>query len=100
MTASDVVRYVSIIALGFLGFLTFIYAATIVGLMWVESGHCNCWQLPVGLYVLALIGILFIVALISEGIDAQPDVEWLLANRREAVVIALITLLIIILILL
>jgi ABC-type multidrug transport system fused ATPase/permease subunit len=44
MTAADVARFALIVALGFFAFVTFVFAATIVGLMWLESSRCNCWQ--------------------------------------------------------
>jgi hypothetical protein len=101
MTAADVARFALIVALGFFAFVTFIFAATIVGLMWLESSRCNCWHLPVGLYVLALLGIFFLVSIIREAVDAQPVFEGWIENQtyREILIIVLIFLLVILLIL-
>jgi hypothetical protein len=99
MTGADVARFALIIALGFFAFLTFIFASTVVGLMWLESSQCKCWELPVGIYVLALIGILFLISITSEIIDAWPELEWLVDHRRDAVIVTVIFLIIIILIL-
>lgn len=98
MTAADVARFALIIGLGVLAFITFIVAATIVGLMWVESSHCNCVHYPVGLYVLGLIGIFIIASLINESLYVQPVFEDWLKNQREALIVSLIFLLVVILI--
>ena len=104
MSGADVGRYFLVIALGIFAFLTFLYAGTIVGLMWLESSYCNCLYFPVGLYILALLAILLIVTMISEAIDAPLIVqEWINkqkpAELQEASIIGLIFLVVMILIL-
>jgi len=101
MTGADLGRFALIVALGFLAFLTFLYAGTIVGLMWLESSRCNCLHLPVGLYVLALLWILFIASMISEGVDLLPSTfqKWV-DEHRNSLIIALIFIFVIFLILL
>jgi hypothetical protein len=42
MEPADIARMALIVTLGFLAFITFLIAGTIVGLMWLESSHCNC----------------------------------------------------------
>ncbi|NJM33826.1 MAG: hypothetical protein HC850_02960 [Rhodomicrobium sp.] len=95
---ADVARFALIIALGFLAFVTFIVAATIIGLMWVESSHCNCVHYPVGLYVLGLLGIFFIASIIHESLDVQPVFEGWMKNQREALIVGLIFIFVILLI--
>jgi hypothetical protein len=104
MTGADVGRFVLLIALGMFAFLAFLYAGTIVGLMWLESSYCNCLYFPVGLYVLALLAILAIATMISEAIDMPMIVQgWVdrqkHAELQEAFIIALIFIVIMILIL-
>ncbi len=99
MTAADVGRFVLIIALGFLAFVTFLFATTIVGSMWLEASRCKCLHLPVGLYVLGLIGILLTASIIVESFDAQPYIETLLKKQRDVVIAAVIFVIVIILIL-
>jgi hypothetical protein len=69
--------------------------------MWLESSRCNCWHLPVGLYVLGLLGIFFLVSIIRESLDVQPVFEGWIENQsqREALIIVLIFFLVIFLIL-
>ncbi len=100
MTAADVARFALIIALGFFAFLAFLFAGTIVGLMWLEASRCNCLSLPVGLYVLALLGIFMFVTMIQEGLEIQPIFEGWLEHQREALIIGLIFAFVILLILL
>jgi hypothetical protein len=90
MEPADIARMALIVTLGFLAFITFLIAGTIVGLMWLESSNCNCIHFPVGLYVLALLGILLLASMISESLDAPPVFEGWLNNQREALIVALI----------
>lgn len=104
MTGADVGRFVLLIALGIFAFLAFLYAGTIVGLMWLESSYCNCLYFPVGLYVLALLAILVIATMISEAIDMPVIVQgWVdkqkPAELQEAFIIGLIFIVVMILIL-
>lgn len=96
---TDVARFALIIALGFLAFLIFLTAGTILGLMWVESSYCNCVHYPIGLYVLGLLGILFIASMIGESVDAPPVFEEWAKNQREALIAAVIFLIVVILLL-
>jgi len=105
MTSADVGRFLLLVALGILAFITFLFAATIVGLMWLESSDCGCLHFPVGLYVLALVGILLLATIISEAIDLPTVMnEWVKkqqpAQLREALAIALVFVVVIFLILL
>ena len=100
MATADIARLALIFTLGILALITFLIAGTIVGLMWLESSRCNCVHFPVGLYVLGLLGILFIASLISESLDAPPVFEGWLENQREALIIALIFLFVVILLIL
>ncbi|MGB0084534.1 MAG: hypothetical protein WBP94_04060 [Rhodomicrobiaceae bacterium] len=98
MTVNDVARFALIIVVGILAFITFIVASTIVGLMWAEASRCNCANYPVGLYVLGLLGIFFIASIISESLDIQPVFEDWMENQREAVIVAAIFLIVVLLI--
>jgi hypothetical protein len=95
---ADIARFALIIGLGFLAFVTFIVAATIIGLMWVESSHCNCVHYPIGMYVLGLLGIFFLASIIRESFDVQPIFEGWMKNQREAVIVGLIFLFVVFLI--
>lgn len=99
MEPGDIARMALIITLGILAFITFLVASTIVGLMWLESSHCNCVHFPVGLYVLALLGILFLGSIIVESLVIPLVFEAWLAFRREVVIMALIFLFVVILVL-
>ncbi|WP_088346933.1 MULTISPECIES: hypothetical protein [Rhodomicrobium] len=96
---TDVARFALIIALGFLAFVIFLTAGTILGLMWVESISCNCVNYPIGLYVLGVLGLLFFVSMISESVDAPPVFEKWADNQREAMIIVVIFLIVVILLL-
>ena len=53
MTAADFLRFVIIVSLGVLAFITFLVAGTIVGLMWLDSWTCGtCARYPAGLYIM------------------------------------------------
>lgn len=100
MTAADVGRLALLVLLGFLAFLVFLLAATILALMWLDASRCNCYHLPAGIYVLAVIGFLIIGTMISEGIEhIQPVAEGWLENQTEALILIGIFLLILLLIL-
>lgn len=100
MTAADVGRLALIVLLGFLAFLVFLLAATILALMWLDSSNCNCYHLPAGMYVLGMIGFLIVGTMVSEGIEhIQTEVEsWL--QHRDALILIGIFLFVILLILL
>lgn len=87
MTAADIGRFALIIGLGFLAFVAFLFAGTLVGSMWLETSRCNCIHLPVGLYVLALLGIFLLSSIISESLDIQPIFEDLIENQRQLLIL-------------
>jgi hypothetical protein len=98
MTLTDVARFGLIVALGLLAVITFLFAATIIGLMWAESSDCNCLHYPIGIYVLGLFGLLLLASLIIEIFDATT-VSWFedwAENRREVLVAAGIFLIVLI----
>jgi hypothetical protein len=88
MTSADFLRFVIIVSLGVLAFITFLVAGTIVGLMWLDSFSClTCRQYPVGLYILGLMGILFLISIGMEASDApEPWQTWITANRMTLVI--------------
>jgi hypothetical protein len=96
MTAAQIIHFVVAIGLGILAFLTFIVAATILGLMLVEDSRCACPQYPIGLYVLGLLGLLLLGTIISELIEAPLfSADWITSNQ-QALILALLVLLAII----
>lgn len=100
MTAEDLGRFALITVLGILAFIVFLFAGTLVGVMWLEASRCNCIHLPAGLYVLGLLGIFFVSSLIAEALDIQPIFENWVENQRQALIVVTIFLFAIILILL
>lgn len=99
MTAADIGRFALIAMLGFLAFVVFLFAGTLVGVMWLEASRCNCIHLPAGLYMLALLGIFFISSIVAEALDVQPVFENWAENQREALIVVTIFLFFILLIL-
>jgi hypothetical protein len=100
MTAADVGRLALIVLLGFLAFLIFLLAATILALMWLDSSRCNCYHLPAGIYVLGVLFFLIIGTMVSEGIEhIQGVVEGWVNNSTEALILIGIFLLVILLVL-
>lgn len=95
MTAADFLRFVIIVSLGVLAFITFLAAGTIIGLMWLDSWGCgDCKQYPVGLYILALLGILYLISIGMEASDApEPWEKWIKANLNTLIIggVSLIT---------
>lgn len=100
MTAEDIGRFALIIGLGVLAFVAFLFAGTLVGVMWLEASRCNCIHLPAGIYVLGLLGIFFLSSIIAEAVDIQPIFEGWLENQRQTLIVATIFAFVIILILL
>jgi hypothetical protein len=83
MTAADFLRFVIIVSLGVLAFITFLVAGTIVGLMWLDSWTCGtCARYPAGLYIMGLLGILLAASLGMEASEA-PAIwgPWIKKNR-------------------
>ncbi len=89
MTSADFMRFVIMISLGVLAFITFLVAGTLIGLMWLESWSCGaCKQYPVGLYILGLIGIFFLVSIGMEASEApEPWEKWITVNWMTLVII-------------
>jgi hypothetical protein len=89
MTSADVMRFIIIISLGVLAFITFLVAGTMIGLMWLDDWSCGvCQDYPVGLYILGLLGILFLVSIGMEASEApEPWEAWVKANWVTLVVI-------------
>ncbi len=99
MFLTDVLRFGLIVALGLLALVTFLFAITIIGLMWLDGSDCNCLRYPIGIYVLGLLGILLFVSLVVEIFDATTTSvfeDWA-ENRREALVAGAIFLIVLIL---
>jgi hypothetical protein len=100
MTAAQLLHFLIVIGLGILAFITFIVAATILGLMVVEDSGCACVQYPIGLYVLGILGLLMLISLIRALVLESPifSADWLSKNR-EALIVGLIILVALIIIL-
>ena len=100
MTAAQLLHFLIVIGLGILAFITFIVAGTIMGLMIVEDSGCACVQYPIGLYVLGILGLLLLISLIRSLVLESPlfSAEWL-TNNQEALIVALIILIALIIIL-
>jgi hypothetical protein len=87
MTSADFLRFVIIVSLGVLGFITFLVAGTIIGLMWLDAWSCGvCKEYPAGIYILGLLGILFIISIGVEASEAPSVVSatwwpWLKKSR-------------------
>ena len=88
MTSADFLRFVIIVSLGVLAFITFLVAGTIIGLMWLESWSCTeCKQYPVGLYILGVLGILFLISIGIEISEApEPWEKWIRANSNTLII--------------
>ena len=89
MTSADFMRFVIIVSLGVLAFITFLVAGTIIGLMWLDSWSCgSCKTYPVGIYILGLLGILFLVSIGIEASEAPEAWEdWIKRNWVTLVVV-------------
>jgi hypothetical protein len=89
MTSADIFRFVIIISLGVLAFITFLVAGTIIGLMWLDAWSCGvCKQYPVGFYILGLLGLLFAISMGAEASDApEPWHKWIEHNWVTVTVI-------------
>ena len=92
MTSADFLRFVIIVVLGVLAFISFLVAGTMIGLMFLDSWSCGeCKLYPVGLYILGLLGILFLIQIGNEIAEAQePWVKWFRGNVNLLVISALI----------
>jgi hypothetical protein len=88
MTSADFLRFVIIVSLGILAFITFLVAGTIVGLMWIDGYDCgHCRRYPVGIYILGILGILFLISIGMEASDApEPWEKWIRANSMTLII--------------
>ncbi|MGO9543960.1 MAG: hypothetical protein ACLPPF_04100 [Rhodomicrobium sp.] len=88
MTSADFLRFVIILSLGVLAFITFLVAGTIIGLMWLDSWSCGeCRQYPVGIYILGLLGVLLLISVGIEASEApEPWEKWIKANLNTVVI--------------
>ena len=92
MTAADFLRFVIIVSLGVLAFVTFLVAGTILGLMWLDSWSCGtCTRYPAGLYILGLLGILMIVSISMEASEAPATWGPWISKNRDVLIIAAIS---------
>jgi hypothetical protein len=89
MTSADFMRFVIIVSLGVLAFVTFLVAGTIIGLMWLDSWRCGtCKEFPVGLYILGLLGLLLLVSIAMEASEAPEAWEgWIKKNWMTLVIV-------------
>lgn len=96
VTAADIGRFIIIICLGVLSVLTFMVAATIVILMAVETNGCDCFKYhPVGLVVLGILGLLFLIDIVIESVDAPTVIQtWYneSAKNKQSVLLLIISL--------
>jgi len=91
MTSADIMRFVIIISLGVLAFITFLVAGTLIGLMWLDSWSCGqCKQYPAGIYILGVLGLLLLGSMGQEAGEA-PETwrNWVQANIMTLVIMAL-----------
>jgi hypothetical protein len=88
MTSADFMRFMIIISLGVVSFITFLVAGTITGLMWLDSFTCvTCKKYPVGIYILGILGILYLISIGMEASEAPgPWHSWLKANRMTLII--------------
>jgi hypothetical protein len=95
VTAADIGRFLIILSLGALSILTFMVAGTIVILMAVETNGVDWFKYhPVGLVVLGLLGLLFIIDIIIESVDAPTVIQtWYneSAKNKQSIVLLIIS---------
>jgi hypothetical protein len=91
MTAADFLRFVIIVSLGVLAFITFLVAGTIIVLMWLDSFRCGtCSPHPAGMYILALLGALLAASLGMEAGEAPGHWgPWISKNRDLLIITAI-----------
>ena len=84
MLAAFVLRFFIIFSLGVLAFVTFLVATTLIWLMWFDTWRCGmCLSYPVGIYTLALLGLLILGSLGFEvGEAAVIWRRWAIATRK------------------
>jgi hypothetical protein len=93
MTVADVARFVVITLLGVLAIITFLVAGTIIGLMMVDNG-CDrgyCMPTPVGVWVLGLLGVLFVKSMVEEWNEIPVAAKtWYKANQTNVLISGII----------
>ena len=84
MLAAFVLRFFIIFSLGVLAFVTFLVATTLIWLMWFDTWRCGmCLNYPVGIYTLALLGLLILGSIGFEAGEASVLwARWAAATRR------------------
>lgn len=82
--AAFVFRFFIIFSLGIAAFVSFLVATTLIWLMWFDSWRCGmCLSYPVGIYTLALLGILIIISIAFEAGEASALwTAWAIATRK------------------
>jgi hypothetical protein len=104
--AAFVLRFFIIFGLGVLAFVTFLVATTLIWLMWFDTWRCGmCLNYPVGIYTLALLGLLILGSIGFEAGEAAVLWRaWAIATRKwfiaywtvpVAVVIAILAILLV-----
>ena len=84
MLAAFVLRFFIIFSLGVLAFVTFLVATTLIWLMWFDTWRCGmCLSYPVGIYTLALLGLLILGSIAFEAGEAAVIWRaWAIATRK------------------
>ena len=84
MLAAAVLRLFIIFGLGVAAFVSFLVATTLIWLMWFDTWRCGtCLPYPVGIYTLALLGLLIIGKLGFEAGEASALwAAWAIATRK------------------
>ena len=71
MLAAFALRFFIIFSLGVLAFISFLVATTLIWLMWFDTWRCGmCLSYPVGIYTLALLGLLILGSIAFEAGEA------------------------------
>ncbi len=84
MLAAFALRFFIIFGLGVLAFISFLVATTLIWLMWFDSWRCGmCLSYPVGIYSLALLGLLILGSIAFEAGEAAVIWrEWAVVSRK------------------
>jgi hypothetical protein len=95
MTVADIARFVIISVLGILALVTFLVAGTLIMLMMMScggGGECEyCGDYPASVWVLGLLGILFIKSMVEEWTAIpQATKDWYAANKANVLISVII----------
>ncbi len=84
MLAAFALRFFIIFSLGVLAFISFLVATTLIWLMWLDTWRCGmCLSYPVGIYTLALLGLLILGSIAFEAGEAAVIwQEWAIVSRK------------------